>query len=360
MDDECREVIEAISTLSSGESSGNEKDICSTISNVEEYLNRLLLNDRRKFNMAYVAICTKIFELTCDIPYQRLSWLVHVGVSTEVFNALCTCLATSSLQGSHVIQQLAKDYCSSRLKEMLWSEQPDEQTLTNLINMPQLLGNRLQLDLDEYFIPKTFYTTLISVVCDVLMKCYTATSTASHDYTLSHISYLVSKIITSGYHDAVNNMISYLDIATSKDMIWQRISCALINHLSVPAVDTFVECILQNTKPSLMSSSATCRILGNCLLTQRRLSHTLCHRCLLVRCSDEPWLLYNIAGYLLSSILGRQLLLKALLSLLKVWSDISLVRHLNYPQLLHISRAIVLFTCCLSDNDMLSSETCSV
>lgn len=200
MDDECREVIEAISTLSSGESSGNEKDICSTISNVEEYLNRLLLNDRRKFNMAYVAICTKIFELTCDIPYQRLSWLVHVGVSTEVFNALCTCLATSSLQGSHVIQQLAKDYCSSRLKEMLWSEQPDEQTLTNLINMPQLLGNRLQLDLDEYFIPKTFYTTLISVVCDVLMKCYTATSTASHDYTLSHISYLVSKIITSGYH----------------------------------------------------------------------------------------------------------------------------------------------------------------
>ena len=83
---------------------------------------------------------------------------------------------------------------------MLWSEQLEEQTINNLINIPQLLGNQMQLNLEEYFIPKIFYTTLIAAVCDVLVKCHTAISTGSHDCSLGHLSSLVSKIITSGYH----------------------------------------------------------------------------------------------------------------------------------------------------------------
>lgn len=166
---------------------------------------------------------------------------------------------------------------------MLWNEQQvNEQTLNNLINIPQLLGNRLQLDLEEYFIPKTFYTTLMTIICDVLKKCHVAISTGSHGYSLNHIGYLASKIITSGYHGnvlsislrcasilttdaAVDHMITFLDSVTSKDMIWQRICCTLINHLSVVAVDTFVEYILLYTKPSVVSignvSSKFCCIL---------------------------------------------------------------------------------------------------
>lgn len=115
-----------------------------------------------------------------------------------------------SLQGSHLIQQLIKDYCccndeGSRLKDMLWTEQQiDRQTLDNLINIPQLLANRLQLELEECFIPKTFYVTLITAVCDVLLKCHTAISTGSHDYSLCHVGYLMSKIITSGCHGNVH------------------------------------------------------------------------------------------------------------------------------------------------------------
>ena len=105
-----------------------------------------------------------------------------------------------SLQGSQAIQKLVKEFCSLRLTDTLWSGQVDEQTLNNLINMPQLLGNRLQLDLDEFFVPKTFYTSLIAVVCEVLARCHTAISAGSHDCSLVHISYLVSKIATSGYH----------------------------------------------------------------------------------------------------------------------------------------------------------------
>ena len=90
MGSECRGVIEAISTLSSD----NEEEICSTISAVEEYLNGLLY-DKRHFKRAYVAICTKIFEVTCQFPYHRMYWLVHMGVASDVINTLCTCLATS-------------------------------------------------------------------------------------------------------------------------------------------------------------------------------------------------------------------------------------------------------------------------
>ena len=89
MGSECRRVIEAISSLSSD----NEKEICSTISTVEEYLNGL--NDKHNLKRACVAICTKVFELTCQFPYHRMSWLVYVGLCSDVINTLCTCLATS-------------------------------------------------------------------------------------------------------------------------------------------------------------------------------------------------------------------------------------------------------------------------
>ena len=90
MGSECRRVIEAISTISSD----NEKELHTAISAAEEYLNGLLY-DKRHFKRAYVAICTKIFEVTCQLPYHCVSWLVHVGVASDVINTLCTCLATS-------------------------------------------------------------------------------------------------------------------------------------------------------------------------------------------------------------------------------------------------------------------------
>ena len=100
---------------------------------------------------------------------------------------------------------------------MLWSGQPDEQTLNNLINMPQLLGNQLQLDLDEFFAPKTFYASLIAVVCEVLARCHMAISAGSHDCSLGHISYLVSKIATSGYHgNAECNSVHYAIICNNR------------------------------------------------------------------------------------------------------------------------------------------------
>ena len=109
-----------------------------------------------------------------------------------------------SLQGSELIQQLVKECCSIRLEEMLWKEQHvTEQTLNSLVNIPQLLANQLQLSLDEAFIPKRFYATLISVVCEVLGKCHTAISTGSHDYSLSHIGYLVSKVIISDHGNSI-------------------------------------------------------------------------------------------------------------------------------------------------------------
>ena len=90
MDSEFRAIIEAIAVLSSG----NDKEASTTISAVEEYLNGLV-HDKQHFRRAYIAICTKIFELTCQLPYQCLSRLIHVGGLSDVINTLCTCLTTS-------------------------------------------------------------------------------------------------------------------------------------------------------------------------------------------------------------------------------------------------------------------------
>ncbi|XP_065900097.1 telomere length regulation protein TEL2 homolog isoform X2 [Dysidea avara] len=195
----------------------------------------------------------------------------------------------------------------------------------------------------------------MKVACAVLEKCHH--SMGSHDYSMSNLAHFIAKIITSGPDsaDALAHMISFLDTATLHDLLWQRICSSLVGYFSNAAVDVFVEGVLLNTKPSLQSSSATCRILGNLLATHNRLSYILCHKCLLVRCYDETGILYNIAGYLRSSM--SDVMEQALVCLLKVWSDIGLVCHLDYRHLLHLSRAIVLFTSCLSNQ--LSSEVCS-
>ena len=126
-------------------------------------------------------------------------------------------IATLSLQGSYAIQKLVKEFCSLRLTDMLWSGQADEQTLNNLINMPQMIGNRLQLDLDKFFIPKAFYATLIAIVCEVLARCHTAISTGSRDCSLIHISHLVSKVATSGYHGNPDcNSVCYVVICNNR------------------------------------------------------------------------------------------------------------------------------------------------
>ena len=112
-----------------------------------------------------------------------------------------SCHGFISVQGSHLIEQLIEECCTCRLKEMLLNEQEsDEHTLNNLINIPQLLGNRLQLNLKQFFIPKTFYTTLLMTVCDVLAECHDAISNGTRDCSLGHIGHLVSKVTTSGYH----------------------------------------------------------------------------------------------------------------------------------------------------------------
>jgi len=90
MDIECLAIIETLSALSSD----NEEQICLAINVVKNYLHRLS-EDKRHFRRVYVAVCTKLFELTCRLPYQSMSWIVYVGVSSDVINTLCACLATS-------------------------------------------------------------------------------------------------------------------------------------------------------------------------------------------------------------------------------------------------------------------------
>lgn len=83
-------IIDSIDALSSD----SEKEISSTIAATEQYLNGLL-KDKQHFKRAYVAICVKLFQVTCRLPYQSISWIIYIGVASDVINALCASLATS-------------------------------------------------------------------------------------------------------------------------------------------------------------------------------------------------------------------------------------------------------------------------
>jgi len=72
-----------------------------------------LQNDKRHFPRVYAAICVKIFQLTCDLPYQEVSKLMSLAPPNDVIVTLCACIA-SSRYGSSVLDP--KPCLSSKLK----------------------------------------------------------------------------------------------------------------------------------------------------------------------------------------------------------------------------------------------------
>lgn len=167
-----------------------------------------------------------------------------------------------------MIQELIREFCTAEggLAKLLWAEccRLPVQDYSKIFNLPQLLGNKLGVRLDQAFTPRLFFMVLMKVVCAVLKKCHHGIG--SHDYCLCSLAHFIAKIITCGSDsskrvffvghllivlcvaDAVGHLISFLDDATSHDLLWQRISCSLIGYFSNAAVDVFVEAVLINTK----------------------------------------------------------------------------------------------------------------
>jgi len=54
-----------------------------------------LQTDKRQFSRVYAAICVKIFQLTCDLPYKEVSKLMNMAPPDDVIVTLCTCIASS-------------------------------------------------------------------------------------------------------------------------------------------------------------------------------------------------------------------------------------------------------------------------
>ena len=98
-----------------------------------------------------------------------------------------------------------KHFCTAGqqdgLASVLWRDCCQQQLLqlqdySSIVNLPQLLGNRLELRLDQLFTPRLFLLKLMKVACAVLEKCHH--SMGSHDYSMSNLAHFIAKIITSG------------------------------------------------------------------------------------------------------------------------------------------------------------------
>jgi len=92
MESELRGVIDDLTTFADGQEA---------ITAAQKCLNRLKM-DKKHFSRVYAAICAKIFQLTCNLPYQEVSKLVSMAPPDDVIVTLCTCI-TSSRYGSNVV-----------------------------------------------------------------------------------------------------------------------------------------------------------------------------------------------------------------------------------------------------------------
>ena len=88
MENELRVALQVIDDLTTS-TDGQEAIIAA-----KKCLTRLQ-TDKRHFSRVYAAICAKIFQLTCDLPYQEVSELVSLAPPDDVIIMLCACIANS-------------------------------------------------------------------------------------------------------------------------------------------------------------------------------------------------------------------------------------------------------------------------
>uniref|UniRef100_A0A4W4EHZ4 Telomere length regulation protein TEL2 homolog n=1 Tax=Electrophorus electricus TaxID=8005 RepID=A0A4W4EHZ4_ELEEL len=248
---------------------------------------------------------------------------------------------------------------SGRVRVLLWSkceggsEHTDsarlrETVLGRLAALPTLAANRLHTHTPVLFLPQQYYQQL---ACDILATLEKTCQTlrVGQDCSLGFVAQLLGKVCMQGHGGLVCGMLApHLSSLTRSDVLWQRVSCKLLENVPERWVESVITALIHN----LHGASALSRVMGNLVLKNKKVTFVLTHKLLLLQYQHPTRLLRTVLGYLALEE-GRRLLLRQVLqSVCEVWCNSSAVRHTPVEQQLYVSKALLLCVSLLNHTDI--------
>ncbi|KAH9490222.1 TEL2, telomere maintenance protein 2 [Bulinus truncatus] len=305
-----------------------------------------------------------ISELTIDVFNSHVLPIFLEGPQKDSFIVLLNTITGSEKKNFGVykcVSILEKFVCRDTLTHLLCSESRrggslhsnvfdvDAEILLGYLSLfSEKVANKLQQENSEIFLPQNYIPTLALAVLDTLLWGHDLL-VKSEDVSLLFVSSLVGKICLTGYADfLLDTLLPHVSLKVRTDYIW----CRICERVFAGVPDRCLESVVVPLLKKISWYGLVDKFLGDCVVHNSGIKMLICTKLLLYRCYPKPkQLLQNIVGYLTSFHSRRYLFVEVILSLIKVWSDRSSMKHISAEQHLYITRALMVCTGALNEQE---------
>ncbi|KAM4697742.1 telomere length regulation protein TEL2 homolog [Rhinophrynus dorsalis] len=267
-----------------------------------------------------------------------------------------------SIRLDHCVHVLERFLQRGALVEVIWevcrqqlegnpSPVLHEAILGRICSLPDHLANCLQKHNKPLFYPQNYYPRLGSSILTVLQRVSDSLRDGK-GCSISFVSQVLGKVCMQGRHkELLSILVPHLTSLIQSDCIWQRICWRLVE--SVP--DRWMEPVVTGIVQMAHGPAVLSQLLGDLVVKNKKTQFLLTRKLLFLQYGLKKEVLQSILGYLSLDTSRRSLLVKVLRELLEVWSSGSVVKHSTHPQILHVSRSILI---CLSLLNKDEIESC--
>lgn len=212
-----------------------------------------------------------------------------------------------------------------------------ETLLTEAVALPDRLGNRLQQDNLEAFLPQKYFPLLGEEILRVLQAVVDSLR-GGWDCSVSFLSQVLGKACVHGRQkEILGVLVPRLTVLTEGSCLWQRVCWRLVE--CVP--DRATEALLTGLVEAASGPEVLSRLLGNLVVKSKKAQFVMTRKILFLQYRYSTPMLQSLLGYLALDSRRRPLLVQALRELLETWGSSSAVRHAPLPQQRYISEALL-------------------
>nr|XP_036861662.1 telomere length regulation protein TEL2 homolog isoform X4 [Manis javanica] len=227
-----------------------------------------------------------------------------------------------------------------------------ETLLTEVVSLPDRLGNRLQRENLAVFLPQNYFPLLGEAVMRVLHAVVDSLRGGA-DCSVAFVSQVLGKACVRGRQkEMLGVLVPQLTVLTQGSCLWQRVCWRLME--CVP--DRAMEAVLMGLMEAASGPAALSRLLGNLVMKNRKAQFVMTRKLLFLQYSYTTPVLQILLGYLAMDSQRRPLLTQALKELLETWGASSAIRHTPLPQQCHVSKAVLICLAYLGEAELQDSR----
>ncbi len=241
---------------------------------------------------------------------------------------------------TEVLKQQIKEYTQNSPVE----QHIQESLLTAIVSLPDVVTAKLGRETSEMFFPEKYMQKLAHSVISVLE--FSREHSLSVEY-LHFLSRLFGRIGLIGHSETVWKILQVHFLKNCLDEKW----VAMYRYIATNVSDRALESVMVPIVKLIPWYGLLDKLLGNSILTNRKLQYLFTNKLVLLRVFKEDVFLQNIIGYLACDSQRLDMYVQLLKRVLEVWGDKSAVKHTSYEQHKYITKAILVAVAFLKETE---------